>query len=403
MFYDNLRSALISIFSNKARSLLTVLGIVIGVTSVTILIALGEGLKKDVSALITDFGTNIVAVVPGVIDTSSGSQQGGNPISFITGDILTLQDVETIRQHPNVRSVAPMSIVPGILRHEETVIPAAVLGSTPDFLDTIEIFEILKGSSFAADSTEDVILITQGIADRLGGEEEAVGRTLLIGREPFEIVGVLGLRNVSALSGEFELTAIVPFDVATRLNNDNVRIMRIVAQVDEPGNVAMVQQDLRESILKNHKGEEDFTVLTQDEMLGLFNQFLDLATVMVSAIAAVSLLVGGIGIMNIMLVTVTERTREIGLRKAVGATRRAILSQFLVEAVIITLVGGLIGLLLALGIGALVAIQTPLTPVITWKVVALAVGISTLVGVIFGLWPALRAANKDPIEALRSE
>lgn len=403
MFYDNLRSALISIFSNKARSLLTVLGIVIGVTSVTVLIALGEGLKKDVSALISDFGTNIVAVVPGVIDTSSGSQQGGNPINFITGDILTLQDVETMRQHPNVVSVAPMSLVPGILRQEETVIGAAVLGSTPDFLDTVEIFEILEGSTFAEHSTEDVILITQGIADKLAGDGAVVGSTVMIGREPFEVIGVLGLSNASAFSSEFEQTAIVPFDVATRLNDDNVRIMRIVAQVDDPANVVTVQEDLQRVILENHNGEEDFTVLTQDEMLGLFNQFLDLATVMVSAVAAVSLLVGGIGIMNIMLVTVTERTREIGLRKAVGATRMAILSQFLVEAVIITLVGGLIGLALALGGSAIIALNSPLTPVVTWKIVLLAVGISSLIGVIFGLWPALRAANKDPIEALRYE
>ncbi len=156
-------------------------------------------------------------------------------------------------------------------------------------------------------------------------------------------------------------------------------------------------------MLKNHNNEENFSVLTQDDLLGLFDQFLSLATTMVTAIAAISLVVGGIGIMNIMLITVTERTREIGLRKAVGASKGAILSQFLIEAIIITLLGGLLGLAISFVATYIISAKSSLNPEITASTITLALGISTVIGILFGLWPAMRAAQKDPIEALRRE
>jgi len=165
----------------------------------------------------------------------------------------------------------------------------------------------------------------------------------------------------------------------------------------------VVKEAVHEAVLEAHDGEDDFSVLTQEDLLDLFDQFLSLATTMVTAIAAISLIVGGIGIMNIMLITVTERTKEIGLRKAVGASRSAILFQFLVEAIIITLLGGVIGLAIAFLATSLISANSTLTPEITPYVIVLALGISTLIGILFGIWPALQAAKKDPIEALRHE
>ena len=187
------------------------------------------------------------------------------------------------------------------------------------------------------------------------------------------------------------------------MNKGTIAINEIIVKAADDANVPNVKTNIKKKVLALHQGEENFSVLTQDDVLKLFDQFLSLATTLVSAIAAVSLVVGGIGIMNIMLVTVTERTKEIGLRKAVGATKSAIALQFLIEAVFVTVIGGSIGLAISFGVGMLVAAKTPLSPSITPNVVIIALGLSTVIGIIFGLWPALRAASKDPIEALRYE
>jgi len=404
MLLDSFKNALASVFSNKIRSLLTVLGVVIGVSSVTILVSLGQGLKNDVSALVSDFGTNVLFVLPGQIDPSGNNTQM-NPANFLSGDILTLEDVETIRGIEGIQTVAPMALVAGQLKQGDKTAMPTMLGTTPEAIEAIELFSLEAGRTFEAGTTDNVILLTADIKTELFGTAEAIGQEVRLGQETFEVIGLLGKesKKESLLGGEFDRVAIVPFDVATRLNNDQVRIMRLIVRVDETENVEPAIASIRTELIDNHRGEENFTVLTQEDMLDLFNQFLDLTTVLVSAIAAISLIVGGIGIMNIMLVTVTERTREIGLRKAVGATKGAILIQFLIEAITITLVGGLIGLAISLIVGWVIAAQSPLTPEITPGLVAVALGLSTVIGIIFGLWPAMRAADKDPIEALRYE
>jgi putative ABC transport system permease protein len=207
----------------------------------------------------------------------------------------------------------------------------------------------------------------------------------------------------SAISNEYEVMSFLPFSEAVALNKEQAKIARIMVRAGQTEEVKTVKQAVHDTLLAAHEGEENFTVLTPDDILNLFDKFLVLATTMVSAIAAISLLVGGIGIMNIMLVTVTERTREIGLRKAVGATRGAILGQFLIEAIIVTLIGGLIGLGLAFLAGRLIAANSQLTPVFSTEVFVFTVTVSVVIGVIFGIWPAMRAAYKDPIEALRYE
>jgi putative ABC transport system permease protein len=257
---------------------------------------------------------------------------------------------------------------------------------------------------FSSNSEGKVVVIGSTTAEQLFGDADPIGKKITLGKEELEVIGTFAKSTASStFGGEIDSITVVPFDTATAMNNNQAKVYRMYATAKDSADVTAVKAEIEKTLKANHDGEDDFTVLTQDDMLGLFNTFLNLATTMVSAIAAISLVVGGIGIMNIMLVTVTERTREIGLRKAVGATKTAILVQFLIEAVIVTFVGALIGLAIAFIAGIIVAAKTELTPSITPTIILLSVGISVVVGVVFGLWPAIRAAQKDPIEALRYE
>lgn len=401
---DYFHQAIIALWGNKVRSFLNVLGVVIGVSSVTILVSLGEGLKSDVSGLIGDLGTNVIAVTGGKLDPNSLSQNSSNPANFISGDVLTLEDVKSIDELSAIAEVTPAALVAGSLKYGEKSANPTLFGAYPNFLRIFTILELAEGRMFDPGEEGDVIILPSSVKHQLFGERSPLGLKVTAGSRELTVIGVLkGQQGQSVFGGEFDTLAVIPFTSATRLNKNQEKVVRIYASASETADVKEVSRAIKEKLLANHNNEEDFTVLTQEDMLGLFDTFLNLATTMVSAIAAISLLVGGIGIMNIMLVTVTERTREIGLRKAVGATRFAILVQFLIEAIVVTFVGALIGLALAFIVAAVVAAKTELQPVIGPTTIALSVGISIIVGLIFGLWPAMRAAAKDPIEALRYE
>jgi putative ABC transport system permease protein len=401
---DNIKSALLSIWGNKLRSLLTLLGVVIGVSSVTTLVALGQGLKKDVAGLIQGFGTNVIVVLPGKIDTTK-SNSATNPANFISGDVLTIDDVSTVAKIDGITEVAPLSLVAAPLKNGSVAASApTIVGTTPNFLDALQVLKLGSGQMFTEPTGKEIVLAPDTKVE-LFGDADAVGKKVELGSEEFTVIGVFSHaeQTSSVFGSQFDSFTLIPFDEAAAFSKDQTKIMRIITKADDTAKVKDMKAAVKGAILTNHKGEEDFSVLTQDDILGLFDQFLNLATAMVSAIAAISLLVGGIGIMNIMLVTVTERTREIGLRKALGATQGAILSQFLTEAIVVTAVGGLLGLAVSLVTGVVVAANTPLKPSFSIEVVVVTVAISVAIGVIFGLWPPLRAARKDPIEALRYE
>ncbi len=400
------QSALFSIFHNKIRSLLTVLGVVIGVASVTTLVALGQGLKNDTSNLIRGLGTNIIAVTPGKIDLSGGfgSQANTNVADFVSTDILTTKDIATIQSNPNVSMVTPLSLISQAVVYQHNYTTPMVAGAYGNFLQIINSLTLSQGKMFSNSDQGNDIVLNYASAQSLFGNQSAIGKTVILGKTSFIVIGVLSQSSqTTALGSEFNNIALIPYQAAFRLNNSQNKIYRIIVKIKDSADVKQAKSQIQQALLANHNQQDNFSVLTQDDLLSLFNQFLSLATTLVSAIAAISLIVGGIGIMNIMLVVVTERTKEIGLRKAVGATKKAILAQFLIEAIFITLLGGLLGLLVTVISTSLIKHYTSLSPDITAGVVAMAIGVSMVVGIVFGLWPAMRAANKDPIEALRYE
>lgn len=407
MIFNSLKTALISIWGNKVRAVLNLLGVVIGVFAVTVLVSLGQGLKDSVTSMIQGFGTNVVFVVSGKIDTSnlnSNSNSQVNPANFVTGDILTPEDLKTIEGLEHVTAVAPLSLVSGVLTNGERTSSSTVFGTTPNILEAIDVLKIDKGRVFTSSANTNEIVLGSKPTTDLFGDTDPTGKKVTISGKELTVIGTLQkAKNASMFGSEFDTMSALPFDTATAFNKNQVKIFRMVAKIDDSANIASTKNEMKTRVLANHKGVEDFTVLTSDDLVGLLNTFINLITTFMSAIAAISLLVGGIGIMNIMLVTVTERTKEIGLRKAVGATNAAILIQFLIEAIVITLMGALIGLIAAFAANLIIEAKTELVPVITSSTILFAVGISVLIGVIFGLWPAIRAAKKDPIEALRYE
>lgn len=404
IIFQSILLALYSLWRNKLRSFLTMLGVVVGVFAVVTLLSIGVGLKDDVKNLIEGFGSNMVFVVAGKIDIKN-PQVVTNPADFIAGDILTRKDVETIKGMLEVVNVSPLMLFPGVVKKDEKIAVATLVGAEPEITKVMETIKVEKGRMFdSSDFEKKVVVLGQAPAKDLFGDQNPLGKNIKINKDDFEVIGVFSEpKSAGALGGsEFETITVLPISTTEKIQG-SLKIHRIVVKVKEGVEVKTAASAIEKKILDNHSGNEDFSVLTQEDILDLISKVLNLMTAAVSAIAAISLLVGGIGIMNIMLVTVTERTREIGLRKAVGATNQAILLQFLIEAGTVSGLGGVVGLALAIAGIQIIKLKTELVPVITPDAIGLAIVVSLGVGVLFGLLPALWASRKDPIEALRYE
>lgn len=402
---ESFRSALRAVWRHKLRSGLTILSVVIGVLTIAGLLALALGVRDQVTREIEALGSTTVVVVPGRVRTASG---GLNPVATIGTSTLTERDfVGLQRELPNVQRAAMGLLISGTVRAGAHVAPNVLIFAASPDLPSLLHLEVASGRSLSAgDETARarVVLLGAEPARTLFPGGGAVGRVLEIRGETLAVVGVLRERDsAQALFGP-SFNDVVFLPVATGFELTGTRqVFRIILEATDAGAVEEVQRQVTEILRRNHGGEEDFSVLTQEEILGIVGNILGLLTRMVAAIASISLIIGGINIMSIMLVAVAERTKEIGIRKAVGATRLHILAQFLSEALVLSLGGGLLGVGLARG-GVAIAVRATELPLrLTLPVVLLALSFSALVGIVFGLAPALRAARKDPVEALRSE
>jgi putative ABC transport system permease protein len=404
MIGAGLESGLEALWANRLRSLLTVLGVIVGVAAVIAVVTLTQGTSEVLNSRLTGLGTNVLTVTPGSVTTGGVASGLGGRQS------LTEDDATAVRLVPNVTSVTPVITVNTQVIASGQNWNTRVQGVAPD-MQQIQNWEMAQGAWFSdADNTGQtpVAVIGQTIVDNLftAAATEPLGQTITIRSQPFRVVGVLKSKGSNGLANQDDVI-FIPFTVAkTRLNNSQY-VNQILAQVNDANNVNGAQTAITTLLEQRHNiasgGQDDFQVRSSTQFVQTAQQFSTTLTLLLVGIAAISLLVGGIGIMNIMLVSVTERTREIGVRMAIGARRADIRNQFLIEALTLSCAGGVIGILIGLmgGWALTNAFSLPFIASLPW--IALAFGVAALVGIIFGFYPAIRASRLDPIVALRTE
>jgi putative ABC transport system permease protein len=399
-----LRMALNSIFKNKMRTMLTMLGIVIGVGAVIVMVAIGNGAQSQIKAQISSLGTNLIVI------TAGSTQQGGASQGAQSFNRLTVDDVDAIKRDATLLS----AVSPVIVTRTQVVggsgnWRAEVNGVSTDYF-TIRDWAVSSGATFSDDDVRTkrtVVLLGATVAKNLFADSDPVGAEIRLGKTPFTVVGVLASKGQTASGADQDDVVLVPYTTAqTRLNGFSF-LGQILASASSPSELVAAQEEIKGIMRDAHGisrgGTDDFTVRDQTAIAKAATTTSSIMTSLLAAIASVSLIVGGIGIMNIMLVSVTERTREIGIRMAIGARGSDVLLQFLVESIVMCLLGGLVGLAVGAGSAALVARFTGWTIATPVSAVFLAIGFSGAVGIFFGFYPARKAAALDPIQALRFE
>ena len=396
--------ALQSILKNKMRAMLTMLGIVIGVAAVIVMVAVGYGARSRIHEQINNLGTNMIVITPGA-STSGGVSQGAQ--AFAT---LTLADADKIRNE--AQTVAAVS--PVIIGRSQVIAPAgnwrtAINGVDTDY-QTIRDWQTDAGVFFGPEdvrAARSVAVLGRTVAQRIFADGDPVNQEIQVAAVRFKVMGVLAAKGQTASGSDSDDVILIPFTTASTRLTGRPRIPQILASTASEGDLPVAQDEIKTLLREAHHlsgdEEDDFTVRNQTDLATAAESSTRVMTLLMAAIASISLLVGGIGIMNIMLVSVTERTREIGIRLAIGARGSDVLTQFLVESIVMGILGGVAGLVLGFTSAKVLAQFTGWETVISPLVMVIAVGFSGGVGVFFGYYPARKAAALNPIEALRYE
>jgi len=399
-----LKIALSALRRNKMRTLLTMLGMIIGVAAVIAMVSIGNGAKAQIEAQIASMGQNVILVFSGSFS------RGGARSGWGGAGTLTIEDGEAIqREIPGVTVISPEIRSRAQVASGNQNWNTQILGESPDYF-SIRQWPIISGVPFTAQdvrSASKVAIIGKTVADQLFPGEDPLGQIMRVKNVPFIILGVLTPKGLSVQGQDQDDLAIIPYTSAMKRVQKVTTLGSIIVQASKPTLLATDQQQIIELLRQHHKitpgKDDDFTVRNQQEIAEMATAQSKTMTLLLGAVAGVSLLVGGIGIMNIMLVSVTERTREIGIRMAIGARGRDILLQFLIEAVTLSLIGGILGIGLGIGFSHWLTFQMSWPTLIPTEWVAYAFCFSAVVGVFFGFYPARKASRLDPIEALRYE
>lgn len=404
MFWESIRIALDGLKANKLRAALTMLGIIIGVGAVIAMVSIGMGVRDKVATSIAGLGSNLLVVTPGASSAGGSRQAAGSGITLNEKDAAAIS-----------KEIAGVNLVaPAVSRQYQVVFgnqnwTTSVQGTTPEILG-IRSFTVQEGNFFSNQDMEArarVAVLGKTVADNLFVGASPIGQTIRINKAPFRVVAVLEGKGQSAGGGDQDDTVIIPLTTAQERLLGITYVQNINVQASSTDVINQVQEDITALLRSRHKlaptTPDDFSVRNMVAVMATADATTGMITMLLGIVAALSLLVGGIGIMNIMLVSVTERTREIGIRKALGARYYNILLQFLIEAVVISVAGGLLGI--ALGIGSSYAISSIAgwNTIISAVAIVAAFGFSVMIGLFFGIYPARKAALLDPIDALRYE
>jgi len=405
---ENIKIAFQALFLNKLRSFLTMLGIIIGVGSVVAMFSIGAGAQQSVLGSIQDMGSNLIIITPG--NPEEENYMGAQLAFGAQQAELTIDDLRAIeREATLITDVAPVIFSSSVASYLNKSTQSTVFASTEDGREIYNL-KIDKGNFYSRSDVSNalnVAVIGQTVVKNLFGKTDPIGKIIKLDGKNFKVIGTLEARGADALGNDQDSSISIPVTTAQNklygLDSYNMIMAQSVSEKD----IDAASEEIK-SILRRHRNirfgeKEDFMVQNQTQILGIITIITGIFTAVIAGIASISLLVGGIGIMNIMLVSVTERTREIGIRKAIGAKNRDILVQFLVESIVLSITGGIFGILFAVSVSAILSRFTVLETSITAFPIIIALSFSTVIGLFFGIFPAMRAARLNPIDALRYE
>jgi len=407
--FNLLRIALRALQRNKLRAFLTMLGIIIGVASVIAMVAIGQGSKQSIQSQLSGMGSNMIIIRP------NSNISAGARLDATSVQTLSLDDVKALQKAPHLSAVSPMANSRGQAIYGNNNWPTTIQGVDPDYLTVIRQWPLQDGVSFTdhdVQSQSKVCLLGQTVISNLfPNGENPVGKYIRFGKVPLLVIGTLAPKGESAFGQDQDDVIIAPFSTVQRRiltsANSTIYVQNIYASAINENSTTQASDEISNILRTTHRlkptDEDDFAVRTMQELINTFSSTSQLLTVLLAVIAGISLLVGGIGIMNIMYVSVTERTREIGLRMSIGARGVDILLQFLTEAILISITGGIIGVLLGITSARLVTLFLSWPTLVTESSIVLSFLVCAVTGVFFGYYPAQKASRLDPIEALRYE
>ena len=403
MYKESFLMAWASLIANKLRSLLTMLGIIIGVAAVIALVSIGNGVKQDIEDSISSLGSNLLVVLPGAPRTPGARPSQGSMKS------LKISDYEAIAKLEGVKAASPMTNGSYVVIYQNKNWTTSVSGVNANFLD-VNNWTMTSGRFFSdknVQNRERVAVVGQTVVKNLFADEDPVGKEIRVKNIPFRVIGVLKSKGNGTMGNDQDDTVLIPYTTSMeRVEGiDYLRMVYVVAKDDE--GIDRLQADIENLLRVRHNIKDtnldDFNIQNMKSIMETVAQTTGTFTLFLGAVAAISLVVGGIGIMNIMLVSVTERTREIGVRKALGATYSVIVTQFLIEAVVISLMGGFIGIAFGIGASKVIGMVSGMSTIVSVPTIIMSFAFSMAIGLIFGIYPARKAAKLNPIDALHYE
>lgn len=403
MYKESFLMAWASLIANKLRSLLTMLGIIIGVAAVIALVSIGKGVKQDIEDSISSLGSNLLVVLPGAPRTPGARSSQGSMKS------LKISDYEAIAKLEGVKAASPMTNGSYVVIYQNKNWTTSVAGVNSNFQD-VNNWTMTSGRFFSdknVQNRERVAVVGQTVVKNLFADEDPVGKEIRVKNIPFRVIGVLKSKGNGTMGNDQDDTVLIPYTTSMERVEGIDYLRRVYVVAKDDGGIDRLQADIENLLRVRHNIKDtnldDFNIQNMKSIMETVAQTTGTFTLFLGAVAAISLVVGGIGIMNIMLVSVTERTREIGVRKALGATYSVIVTQFLIEAVVISLMGGFIGIAFGIGASKVIGMVSGMSTIVSVPTIIMSFAFSMAIGLIFGIYPARKAAKLNPIDALHYE